>query len=155
MRQFFLAIDFLFSACCQGLSQTQTAFDLRGRPRPSMSIGRVQEDPSSCPVAISAGLGSHEASFFRASIAARAGLQAGFAFPILLGKEVLGVVELFSREIRHPDKELFKTMATIGSQFGQFIERNPHGRATERADGHVSSPHVSKGCSPPQSLTGL
>ena len=31
MRQFFLAIAFLFSACCQGLSQTQTAFDLRGK----------------------------------------------------------------------------------------------------------------------------
>jgi hypothetical protein len=31
MRQSFLAIAFLFSACCQGLSQTQTAFDLRGK----------------------------------------------------------------------------------------------------------------------------
>jgi hypothetical protein len=31
MRPFFLAIAFLFSLCCQGLSQTQTAFDLRGQ----------------------------------------------------------------------------------------------------------------------------
>jgi len=31
MRQFFLAIAFLSSTCCQGLSQTQTAFDLRGK----------------------------------------------------------------------------------------------------------------------------
>ena len=27
----FLAIAFRFSACCQGLSQTQTAFDVRGK----------------------------------------------------------------------------------------------------------------------------
>ena len=63
------------------------------------------------------------ATFPRAPIAAREGLHAGFAFPVLLGSEVLGVVELFSREIRQPDKELFNTMATIGSQIGQFIER--------------------------------
>jgi len=64
-----------------------------------------------------------DANFPRAPIAASEGLHAGFAFPVLLGSEVLGVVELFSREIRQPDKELFNTMATIGSQIGQFIER--------------------------------
>jgi hypothetical protein len=37
--------------------------------------------------------------------------------------EVLGVIEFFSREIRQPDQELLNTLATIGSQIGQFIER--------------------------------
>src|SRR5947208_2951185 len=64
-----------------------------------------------------------DANFPRAPIAAREGLHAAFGFPILLSGEVLGVVELFSREIRQPDKELFNTIATIGSQIGQFIER--------------------------------
>jgi PAS domain S-box-containing protein len=62
-------------------------------------------------------------NFPRAPIAEREGLRAAFAFPILLGREVLGVIEFFSREIRQPDQELLNVLATIGSQIGQFIER--------------------------------
>ncbi len=62
-------------------------------------------------------------NFPRAPIAEREGLHAAFAFPILLGGEVLGVIEFFSREIRQPDQELLNMLATIGSQIGQFIER--------------------------------
>jgi PAS domain S-box-containing protein len=35
----------------------------------------------------------------------------------------LGVVEFFSREIGQPDQELLNMLATVGSQIGQFIER--------------------------------
>jgi PAS domain S-box-containing protein len=62
-------------------------------------------------------------NFPRAPVAEREGLRAAFGFPILLGGEVLGVVEFFSREIRRPDQELLNVLATIGSQIGQFIER--------------------------------
>ena len=62
-------------------------------------------------------------NFPRAPIAEREGLHAAFGFPILLGGEVLGVIEFFSREIRQPDQELLNMLATIGSQIGQFIER--------------------------------
>jgi PAS domain S-box-containing protein len=62
-------------------------------------------------------------NFPRGSIAEREGLHAAFGFPILLGGEVLGVIECFSREIRQPDQELLNMLATIGSQIGQFIER--------------------------------
>jgi len=65
----------------------------------------------------------HDANFVRAPVAEREGLHAGFAFPILLGGDVLGVMEFFSHEIRQPDLELLNMMATIGSQLGQFIER--------------------------------
>jgi formate hydrogenlyase transcriptional activator len=41
----------------------------------------------------------------------------------LLGAEVMGVIDLFSREIRPPDRELLDVLATLGSQIGQFIER--------------------------------
>ena len=34
------------------------------------------------------------------------------------------MIEFFSREIRQPDQELLNMLATIGSQIGQFIERN-------------------------------
>ena len=64
-----------------------------------------------------------EANFQRTPVAARERLHAAFGFPILLGGEVLGVIEFFSREIRQPDQELLATLATIGSQIGQFSKR--------------------------------
>jgi C4-dicarboxylate-specific signal transduction histidine kinase len=64
-----------------------------------------------------------DANFPRGPIAEREGLHAAFAFPILLGGDVLGVMEFFSREIRQPEQELLNMMATLGSQVGQFIER--------------------------------
>src|SRR5437867_577100 len=65
----------------------------------------------------------HDTNFPHASIAAREGLHAAFAFPILLGGDVLGVMEFFSHDIRQPEQELLDMMATLGSQIGQFIER--------------------------------
>src|SRR6185437_14696589 len=62
-------------------------------------------------------------NFPRGPIAKQEGLHAAFGFPIVLGREVLGVIEFFSREIRQPDQELLNVLATIGSQIGQFIER--------------------------------
>jgi PAS domain S-box-containing protein len=64
-----------------------------------------------------------DTNFPRADTAARAGLRGAFGFPILIGTEVLGVVEFFSREIRAPDDELLHLVIGIGRQIGQFIER--------------------------------
>src|SRR5215468_2448871 len=72
---------------------------------------------------------ARDANFPRASIAGCEGLHAAFAFPILLGGDVLGVVEFFSHEIRQPEQELLNMTATLGSQIGQFIERK---RAEEK-----------------------
>jgi PAS domain S-box-containing protein len=65
----------------------------------------------------------HDPEFPRAPIAAREMLHAAFGVPIVLGREVLGVMEFFSNEIRQPDRELLAMMAIVGSQIGQFIER--------------------------------
>jgi PAS domain S-box-containing protein len=62
-------------------------------------------------------------SFSRAPFAVKEGLHAAFGFPILLGSEVLGVLEFFSREIREPDTELLQMLDVIGHQVGQFLER--------------------------------
>jgi PAS domain S-box-containing protein len=62
-------------------------------------------------------------NFPRASLAAEAGLHGAFCFPILCGRELLGVLEFFSCEIEEPDHELLEMMSAIGSQIGQFIER--------------------------------
>ena len=56
-----------------------------------------------------------EANFQRTPVAARERPHAAFGFPILLGGEVLGVIEFFSREIRQPDQELLEMLATNGT----------------------------------------
>ena len=70
-----------------------------------------------------------DTNFSRAAMAAREGLHSALGFPILLGGDVVGVMEFFSHEIQQPEQELLKTMATLGSQIGQFIEGK---RAEER-----------------------
>ncbi len=64
-----------------------------------------------------------DCNFPRAPVAAACGLHGAFAFPILFGKEVTGVVEFFSREIRKPDDDLLSMIAALGNQIGQFLER--------------------------------
>ena len=61
-----------------------------------------------------------ESNFPRAKAAAAENLHGAFAFPILLGSEVLGVVEFFSHEIRMPDQDLLDLITAIGRQLGQF-----------------------------------
>ena len=62
-------------------------------------------------------------NFPRAPVAAKEGLHSAFGFPILLGGEVLGVLEFFSHQIRQPDRKLLNLLSAVGSQIGQFIER--------------------------------
>ncbi len=62
-------------------------------------------------------------NFPRAPIATQVGLHGAFAFPILLGGEVTGVIEFFSREIQTPDDELLQMIAALGSEIGLFIAR--------------------------------
>jgi PAS domain S-box-containing protein len=63
-----------------------------------------------------------DANFPRASIARGEGLHAAFGFPIMLGGDVVGVMEFFVREIRQSEQELLSMVAILGSQIGQFIE---------------------------------
>ncbi|HVQ39447.1 MAG TPA: PAS domain S-box protein, partial [Pyrinomonadaceae bacterium] len=64
-----------------------------------------------------------DSNFPRSVTAVQEGLQGAFGFPILLGREVWGVIEFFSMEIREPDNELLQLVAGIGGQIGQFFER--------------------------------
>ena len=51
------------------------------------------------------------------------GMHGWIGFPIVLPKQILGVVELFSAQVQSPDTEMLATLGTIGMQVGQFIER--------------------------------
>jgi len=72
-------------------------------------------------------------NFYRAAHAAAEDLHAAFAFPILSGEKLLGVMEFFSPEIREVDDAMFSTFTGIGSQIGQFIERKQAEEAMELA----------------------
>src|SRR5262249_24999377 len=67
---------------------------------------------------------SHDPNFPRAAGARRAGLRSGFAFPVQSPRGALGAIELFASWVSEPDQELLETMASLGSQLGQLIERS-------------------------------
>jgi PAS domain S-box-containing protein len=64
-----------------------------------------------------------DANFPRSSVAARVDLHGAFGFPILIENEVVGVIELFSREPRIPDDSLLLIADALGNQIGQFLQR--------------------------------
>jgi PAS domain S-box-containing protein len=66
---------------------------------------------------------TNEHGFLRASAARRVGLHGLFAFPVMVAGEAVGVVECFNTQPQPADDELLRMMLTIGTQVGQFIER--------------------------------
>jgi diguanylate cyclase (GGDEF)-like protein/PAS domain S-box-containing protein len=56
--------------------------------------------------------------------AARDGLRAGVAVPIVSGAEKIGVVELYSRRTRPTDSQLLVLLQDVGRQVGLFAERD-------------------------------
>lgn len=63
-----------------------------------------------------------EPTFRRAAAAARAGLHSAFAFPIRSGSKVIGVMEMFSRDIHRPDPDLLVCVGYVGDQISQFLQ---------------------------------
>jgi len=61
--------------------------------------------------------------FARAKLATEIGLKAGVAFPVLVGKEVAGVLEFFSDSAIEPYEPLLEVMGEIGTQLGRAIDR--------------------------------
>ena len=73
--------------------------------------------------------------FGRMAIAAKFGIRAGFVFPVVVGDEVLAVLEFFGGEIREPDALLIDAIGSVGSQLARVIERQralDDARASER-----------------------
>ncbi|HUQ29612.1 MAG TPA: ATP-binding protein [Usitatibacter sp.] len=71
--------------------------------------------------------------FMRAPMAAAAGLKGAFALPVRMGDKVLGAIEFFSREPRHPDKWLLQITVNIGNLIGQLMARRQAEAAMRRA----------------------
>jgi diguanylate cyclase (GGDEF)-like protein len=59
----------------------------------------------------------------RARVAAEVGLNAAFAFPVLVSGRVAAVLEFFAPAARGPDEALQRLMSYVGEQLGRVIER--------------------------------
>jgi PAS domain S-box-containing protein len=59
----------------------------------------------------------------RGMAAAKGGLHGAFAFPIMQGSDLIGVMEFFSRGIHPPDDELLSMLSALGTQIGSFVQR--------------------------------
>ncbi|MGH9345127.1 MAG: PAS domain S-box protein, partial [Terriglobia bacterium] len=77
-----------------------------------------------------------DSNFPRVTSASQSGLHGAFAFPVFASSEVLGVMEFFSRKNEQPDEALLEMFAAVGSQIGQYMERQQaaeeHRQAEER-----------------------
>lgn len=83
-------------------------------------------------------------NFPRAAAATEAGLRGGFAFPLLAGNSVNGVIELFSRQAVDPDPDLLQFVMVLGSQIGLFIERRRVERELQSAKEKAEAANAAK-----------
>ncbi|MDH3236339.1 MAG: PAS-domain containing protein, partial [Alphaproteobacteria bacterium] len=77
-------------------------------------------------------------NFPRAKLAKNIGVKAAFAFPVLVGKQVVAVFEFFAAEAQPPDEALLGIMRSVGAQLGRMVERETATaelrRATKQAE---------------------
>lgn len=66
---------------------------------------------------------SSETVFLRQDRAERAGVRSCFAFPIFVGGDVAGVVEMYSRAVHAPEPELLAILQAAGLEIGRYLER--------------------------------
>jgi diguanylate cyclase (GGDEF)-like protein len=74
------------------------------------------------PVWVDVGAASQE-DLPRLAEIVRAGFASLFAFPVMIGAEVVAVLEFFSLERQAPAESMLRLMAQIGTQLGRVIER--------------------------------
>jgi diguanylate cyclase (GGDEF)-like protein/PAS domain S-box-containing protein len=63
-------------------------------------------------------------NFPRWKLAAELGVRSGFGLPVVLGSEVVAVLEFFSPEPTAPDAALLATLAEVAAQLGRVVERS-------------------------------
>lgn len=66
---------------------------------------------------------NQDSNFPRAQIAREANVKSSFAFPVLVGNEVVAVLEFFAKKFISPDEVLLRVMSQIGTQLGRVVER--------------------------------
>jgi two-component system cell cycle sensor histidine kinase/response regulator CckA len=66
-----------------------------------------------------------------------AGFHGAFGFPLRVGGDIEGVVELYSRQIRVPDEELLKMIEEVGLKLEQFGDRTRAQEALQQTEAQL------------------
>ena len=82
-----------------------------------------------------------------------AGLASGFGFPVLVGREVVAVLECFSREPMEPSGSFLDVLSGIGTQLGRVVERQRAAAAMRRSQEQLQISEA--GMRQAQALAGL
>jgi PAS domain S-box-containing protein len=82
--------------------------------------------------------------FPRADVARSAGLRSGFAFPVVVKDNIVGILEFFSLQAVQADVELMAIMGQIGSQLGQVIIRQRAEKDLQSAKASAESANNAK-----------
>ena len=80
---------------------------------------------------------TQDSNFPRAQMAGDLGIRGGFAFPIMMGNTVMGVLEFFSRSVETPNPRMLEVMEIIGTQLGRVLERKRGELAREESDARM------------------
>ena len=73
-------------------------------------------------------------NFPRVEAATHEGLSSGFSFPILVGAEVIGVIEFFNHRVTDRDREVEEMMQPIGREIGQLLLRKQSEQALRESE---------------------
>lgn len=87
---------------------------------------------------------SRDPNFPRGKLVDDLGVKAGFAFPVIVGKKVVAVLEFFASEAQAPDEALLSIMRSVGSQLGRVVEREAATSELRRASRHAELANRSK-----------
>jgi signal transduction histidine kinase/AmiR/NasT family two-component response regulator len=80
-------------------------------------------------------------NFPRRESAARCGLHAAFAFPVLIASDTAAIYEFFCLQAAGPDESVLRAMAQIGAVLGRAIERK---RAEEQLHEQVAEAQAAR-----------
>ena len=80
---------------------------------------------------------SKDSNFPRARIALSNGLKSGFAFPVLIGRRIIAVMEFYSKELLVENTKLSDFTETLGFLLGRPFERDHAGLRKEEYENHL------------------
>jgi signal transduction histidine kinase/DNA-binding response OmpR family regulator len=87
---------------------------------------------------------SEDADFFRAEVADRSGIRSAFAFPIVVGSDVVAVLEFFADTMLAPDGFFLQLMAQIGTVLGRVVERSRLSKIVDERNRYLQSEIVER-----------
>ncbi len=112
-----------WSGVCHYSSPALEAFSIAAEgmtfPKNVSLPGRVWADGKAVWISNAA----NDETFLRRAAAEASGLHSACAFPIYAQQELVGIIDLWSRIVQHPDPKALKVFTGVGEQIGHWIEQ--------------------------------